>query len=268
MDTKEKLLDLFDTEAGIYALQIIPSSAFGYGINNPNMPETYSGIHFVDTPSLLSICRKAPELISIVLDKHGDVVEPDNCGGKPDIYFESIEIGIWCKALLRTGDASIVEHLDIPFVYKNDDFNEFEKLGNGALSKLTTLWCADQAHQHANTLISAQPELPAKMNSAFYGYYNALQGIVLAKIGKFVHEATAFAEVAPTIATLYPVVIKRMMIGGTLSRRELSAAHFEILKLLELLAESDGESDLPDKPSEEIIESFDKELLRLRKTLI
>ena len=265
--TKDQLLNLFDSEAGVYALQIIPSSAFGYGVHNPEMPKTYSGIHFIDTPSLLSIYQEPPKLISAILDEDGDLCEPGD-NAIPSVYFDSIEIGIWCKILLKTGDASMVEHLDIPFLYKDSTFDEFERLGIGTLSRLTTLWCAEQAHQHANTLMSAHLELPIKINSAFYGYYSALQGIVLAKTGKFVHEAAAFTEVAPQIATLYPTVIIRMIAGESLSRRELSAAHFEILKLLELLAESDGESDLPDKPSEKIFKLFDKELLRLRRALI
>jgi hypothetical protein len=267
MDIKEQLLNLFDTEANMYALHIIPSGAFGYGVSNPRMPKTYSGIHFVDTASLLSICQETPEFISMSLDANGRVIEPGD-GIRPSVYFESVEIGVWCKALLQTGDASMMEHLDIPFLYKGEDFHEFERLGNAALSRLTTLWCAEQAHQNANTLISPRLDNPIKLNSAFYSYYSVLQGITLAKTGKFVHEATAFTEVAPDIATLYSTVIERMKSGEFLSRRELSAGHFEVIKLLELLAESDGESDLPDEPSDELIKLFDKELLRLRSALL
>jgi hypothetical protein len=267
MDTKDLLLDLFDTEAGIYALHIIPSAAFGYGAGNPNMPETYSGIHFIDTESLLSIRREAPELISVNLDKNGETVKPGT-GSKAAIYFESVEIGIWCKALLKIGDASMLEHTDIPFLVKREDFNEFERLAKASISRLTTMWCAEQAQQHAHTLMSARLEPPLKLNNAFYGYYSALQGITLASTGKFVHEAAAFVETSPEVATLYPLVLKRMIGGDPLSRRELSAAHFEILKLTEELAVADGESELPDEPSEEIVKMIDDELLRLRRALL
>ncbi len=267
MDTKEILLDLFDTEAGVYALHIIPSAAFGYGAGNPNMPETYSGVHFVDTASLLSIRQEAPELISVNLDARGRLIKPGD-GVEPSIYFESVEVGIWCKALLRTGDASMMEHTDIPFLVKREDFDEFERLAKASLSRLTTLWCAEQAQQNAQTLMSSRLEPPIKLNNAFYGYYNALQGITLARTGQFIHEASAFVETAPEVATLYPTTLERMTSGEPLSRRELSAAHFEILKLMEVLAEADGETDLPDEPSDEIIEQMDEELLRLRRALL
>jgi hypothetical protein len=258
---------LFDSEAGVYALHIIPSAAFGYGASNPNLPETYSGVHFVDTESLLSIRQEAPELISVNLDADGEIIEPGG-GGNVEIYFESVELGIWCKALLRTGDASMMEHIDIPFLMKREDFSEFERLARASLSRLTILWCAEQAQQHAQTLMSARLEPPLKLNNAFYGYYSALQGIVLARTGKFVHEAAAFVEVAPDVATLYPTIIKRMEDGDLLSRRELSAAHFEIIKLMEELAIADGETELPDEPSEKVIEAMDEELLRLRRALL
>jgi hypothetical protein len=267
MDIKEQLLNLFDTEAGVYALHIIPSAAFGYGVSNPNMPETYSGVHFVDTASLLSIRQEAPELISVNLNEDGEVVEPGS-GEHIETYFESVELGIWCKALLSTGDATMMEHTDIPFLMKRDDFTEFERLAKASLSRLTTLWCAEQAQHHAQTLMSARLEPPLKLNNAFYGYYSVLQGIVLARTGKFVHEAASFIDVAPDVASLYTTVLERMMDGDPLSRRELSAAHFEILKLMELLATADGESELPDEPSEEIVKSMDKELLRLRRALL
>jgi hypothetical protein len=267
MDSKDLLLKMFDTEAGIYALHIIPSAAFGYGVGNPEMPETYSGIHFVDTASLLSIRQDAPLLISTGFDQNGKVIEPED-GIQPNIYFESVEIGVWCKALLTTGDASMMEHTDMPFLFKREDFDEFERLAKASLSRLTTLWCADQAQQHAQTIMSSHMEPSLKLNSAFYGYYNALQGIVLASTGKFIHEAAVLSEVAVEVATLYPTVMERMIKGGYLSRRELSAIHFEILKLMETMAEVDGDSDLPDEPCEEIIQLFDSELLRLRRALL
>ncbi len=267
MDTKEALLDVFDGEAGTYALHIVPSGAFAYGASNPSMLETYSGIHVIDTASLLSICQEAPEIISASLDADGEIIEPeDSCEAK--IHFESVEIGIWCKALLRIGDASMIEHTDIPFLFKGDDFDEFERLAKASLSRLTTLWCAEQAQQHAQTIMSARLEPPLKLSNAFYGYYNVLQGIVLARTGKFVHEAPAFMEVAPKTATLYSTILARMQDGNFLSRRELSAAHFEILKLMEVLAVADGETELPDEPSEKAVEAIDHELLRLRRALL
>ena len=75
MDNRDFLLNIFDTKAGIYALHIIPSLAYGYGVGNPKLPKTYSGIHFVDTASLLSIRQDVPEFISVSLNKHGEIIK-------------------------------------------------------------------------------------------------------------------------------------------------------------------------------------------------
>jgi len=266
MDTKELLLSLFDDESGIYPLHIIPTGMFAYGAYNPRMPETYSGIHFVDTASLLSICSEVPEVMSVDIDEQGKIIEDDRA---PVIHFESVEIGIWCKALLQSGDATMLEHTDIPWLFKHDDFDEFERLAKGSISKLTAAWCIGEADRLASEVISTRSETFVKLPTAFYGYYSVLQGLILARTGNFVHEASALIEAAPQVATFYSEVLKRIKTDNAyLSRREASMARFEIRKTIELLVESFTDSDLPDSPSKECIKSIDEELLRLRRALL
>lgn len=269
MDSRRQariLLEVFEGEADIYPLHIIPTGTHAYGAGNDSTTKIFAGIHFAGTQTLLSVRQETPEFVSAAYNKRGELLEA-SCG-TPAYILRSAELGNWIEALISSGDPLALEHCDIPFIFKDQAFTEFEQLAQAAISKYSCIVNGKRAKDAVNALSSVRTDPAVKGEIAFDGYYNMLQGIVIAQTGKIVHECAAFVDIAPEASTLYPIIVEKLRKSEQLSRREISIASHEIAELSETLEKSIHESTLSDGIEDEAAEALDKALLRFRQSYL
>lgn len=261
IDISVILEHVFDDESSIYPLQIIPTGLHGYGVGKEDILIELSGIHFVDTVSLLSILEENPAVMEFSFDGEG---RPLKIHREEAIQFRSIEIGLWCQDLLEVSGVDSLEHCEVPYLYYNKDFERFAEIGLECLSKQTLGWCLGSA----NTQMTDYFNQKDQVERALKAYVNILQGILLAQTGQLVCEANALLDVADEDAPSYLTVLEKTNLGKDFTRREAAIIYSDICSIAEKFQKMIGDCELRDVPSEETAKALNEELLRLRRSLI
>ena len=273
---ESRILLAFDDESSIYPFVIVPTTPVSQVHYGPMEGiETFSGLHFADTASLLSITDEDVEYKTFHLDKNYNTIDIENEAisyKKTAFIIETVEIGTWCKALVAGGPSVLFESIFHPFVYRNSDFIIFEEIAREMVTKDTCYHDLALATATYEELISPKPcSSMQNIVCAFDGYYNSLRGIELARLKEFSFEleSSVFSSEKDNIK-MYQEVLKKLESSNnfsTLSRFEISSIYFELVGLTIILEESIKESELPKEPSEENIKKLTNELLRLRRAL-
>ena len=270
MDLSEAFQSVFDSEAGIYPLQIIPTGLKAYGVATTADYDVFSGVHFVSTTELLSILEPTHNEVIVALDENMATIDPLEDPMAVKHYLRSVEIGLWCQAMVYDGSPLVLEHLDIPFLYRNDDFIAFEQPAQGCLSKLTIGSLVERIESELTDAGSRAAHPEDRTISLLKIYYGLSQAALIAEKDKFIHEIDPLLKYGEESLgfTLFNDLVVLVEDGEALSRKDMATAKFEATKALHQLYDLGERSKLPDKTPTEHAEQLDRELLTLRRALI
>jgi hypothetical protein len=113
---------VFDGVSSVFPLSIVLASRpnpYGRGI-------IYDGVHFVDTPNLLSIQLPKYSLLVSHFDKNG-VQLNSPIGTDCAFTFSSLEIQLWCERVIA-GSKGAFDHCNQPYIYRDGQFGDFERI--------------------------------------------------------------------------------------------------------------------------------------------
>jgi len=122
---KRVILDEVFGGAGMYPLSIILPET-DVDTENAKVIHEYRGVHFVCTDALLSLIQPKATRLEIHFDKDGNRLRTP-FDPKRAFSFYSAEIGYWCELLVE-GRVLPLEHCDQPYVYRDKQFEEFERI--------------------------------------------------------------------------------------------------------------------------------------------
>lgn len=259
------LLGAFENESEVCPLVITPS-AFEYNEIGNHKVATYTGVHLVDTATLLSLKEPHIPIRQFAINSKGESVSESSDEAIACIH--SIELYDWCRILIEGYDNFGFVPVFLPTVYLEDSFRFFEQVTLGMPSKRLCA-AAYQEVMTRNILVETKSTSQLeKISTAFSCYYHILQGIHLAETNDLVFEADFLASVRPNIANTYPALLEMIRKEtATISARLATTMYFEIGNLVNEQTKILEDSNLQEQSNDEDIDKLEDELLRLRRSL-